>query len=67
MIRSATYRSLLWCLVATALVVVFFGFPNVGWAQEAGDAAPVKADGTHVLMWLIDRRFAEKPKAQYDG
>ncbi len=52
MIRSATSRSILWCLLATTLVVVFFGLPSAAWAQDAAPS-PAPADVTHVLTWLI--------------
>lgn len=56
MIRSATSRSLVWCLLATALVAVFFGMPSVTWAQDAagGGGGEKPADATHVLTWLIE-------------
>lgn len=53
MIRSATSRSLIWCLLATALVTVFFGIPSAAWAQEPAAAPGTPADATHVLTWLI--------------
>ena len=53
MIRSATSRSLIWCLAATALVAVFFGLPGTLWAQDGGGAAS-EPDATHVLTWLIE-------------
>ncbi len=54
MTRSATSRSLIWCLAATALVVMTFGLPSAVWAQAAeGGAMPGPTDGTHALRWLI--------------
>lgn len=62
MIRSATFRSaatrnLVWCLLATCLVVLFVSFqPSVAWAQDGAAAAPAEtapADAPRMLSWLI--------------
>lgn len=54
MIRSATSRNLIWCLAATTLVLLTFGFPAAVWAQDPAPATTDSPDGTHVLKWLIE-------------
>lgn len=58
MIRSASARSLAWCLLATCLVAVFLSYePSMAWGQEgAAAAAPADAtppDAPRMLSWLI--------------
>ncbi len=55
MIRSATTRSLVWCLLATALTALFlYVQPTLAFAQEAAKDAAPPADGSRVLWWLIE-------------
>jgi biopolymer transport protein ExbB len=57
MIRSVNARSLIWCLLATALVAISLSMtPLTSWAQEAAAAAPAEAaepDTMGMLGWLI--------------
>ena len=54
MIRSATSRSLIWCLLATTLVAVALGLPNTLLAQAPAGGGEKPTDATHVLTWLIE-------------
>lgn len=58
MIQSATTRSIVWCLVATASAVLFLSYqPMSAWAQDGGVAAASgnaePADTMGMLGWLI--------------
>lgn len=60
MLQTATTRSLVWCLLATALAVLFLSYqPVAAWAQDAdGGVAAAQnnaepADSMRMLGWLI--------------